>query len=88
MSASAPTAAPASSSTPPHTTHFPLLHANINGEVRTYDTSQYPNAAAIWWAMQEEMLGVVRPQTGRVSVADMAAFIRDAVPLKHSHQPR
>ena len=68
--------------------NFPLLHANIDGKVRTYDTSQFPSAAAVRWTMQEEALGIVRPTGGRVSVVDMAAFIRDAIPLKHSHQPK
>lgn len=76
------------SATPSTQCTFPLLHANIDGKVRTYDTSQFPNAAAVWWTMQEEALGIKRPVGGRVGVADMAAFIRDAVPLKHSHQPK
>lgn len=67
---------------------FPLLHANIDGKVRTYDTNQFSSAAAVWWTMQEEALGIQRPASGRVGVADMAAFIRDAVPLKHSQQPK
>jgi len=67
---------------------FPLLYANIDGKIRIYDTSQFPNPAAVWWTMQEEVLGIKRPTAGRVSVGDMAAFIRDAVPLKHSHQPK
>lgn len=77
-----------SSSTPSTHSTFPLLHANIDGKIRTYDTSQFPNPAAVWWTMQEEALGIRRPAAGRISVADMAAFIRDAVPLKHSHQPK
>lgn len=67
---------------------FPLLHANINGKIHIYDTSQFPNPAAVWWTMQEDALGIKRPATGQVSVSDMAAFIRDGIPLKHSRQPK
>ncbi len=68
-----------------------LLHTRINGKVRTFVLADYPNTAALWWAMQEEGRGIRRPETQGVRVHDMAAFIRDAVPLptgvKHSPTP-
>lgn len=73
---------------PPTPTTPTLLHLRINGETRPFALADYPNTSSLWWAMQEESRGVVRPERQGVRVSDMTAFIRDAVPLptgiKHS----
>ena len=61
-----------------------VLHTSINGTVHSYETNRYSNGSHLWWSMQEEMRGVVRPESHGVSVHDMAAFMRDAVPVRSS----
>ena len=65
-----------------------LLHLRIDGETHTFAFADHVNAFTLWWAMQEEGRGVRRMEKQGVRVADMTAFIRDAIPLptgaKHS----
>jgi len=53
----------------------------INGVVVVLSQNEHKNAQDLWWHILDTTYGMTRPKPGGVGVDDMAAFIRDAVPL-------
>jgi hypothetical protein len=53
----------------------------INGVVVVLFPNEHNNAQDLWWHILDTTYGMTRPKPGGVGVDDMAAFIRDAVPL-------
>ena len=73
--------APTYTAPSPSTTLGSTISLAIDGAIVTLIPSEHTNAQDLWWHILETTYGVTRPPPGGVGVNDMAAFIRDAVPL-------
>ncbi len=57
------------------------ISLDLNGPVVEFAPTEHRNAQDLWWSIAEATYGITRPDPPGIGVQDMAAFIRDAVPL-------
>ncbi len=65
----------------PTTSPVGTISLAIDDTIIALTPSEHTNAQDLWWHILETTYGVTRPPSAGVGVVDMAAFIRDAVPL-------
>jgi hypothetical protein len=60
----------------------------VNGKTKHHSVDDHSSATQLWWSMQAEARGITQPTRSGVRVTDMAAFIRDGIPLPRTQTPR